>query len=141
MQTTVRPPETQAATGRGLLWLGLALGLLAILAYIAQLSAKILVLPWYMPILGTLGAGLMFFAVVKSRSWVRIGLFVVLALLAAFQWLLVTGITRLPAYTGPVAAGQPFPAFATTLADGTPFTQDDLKGGQNTVLVFYRGHW
>ena len=48
---------------------------------------------------------------------------------------------RLPAYTGPVAAGRPFPAFATIRADGTPFTQSDLEGDQDTVMVFFRGRW
>ena len=48
---------------------------------------------------------------------------------------------RLPAYTGPVAAGQPFPEFATQRADGSPFTQRDLEGDQNNVMVFFRGRW
>jgi len=36
-----------------------------------------------------------------------------------------------------IAAGTPVPDFVLKRADGTPFTQDDLKGGGTTVLVFY----
>ena len=64
---------------------------------------------------------------------------VVLAL-AGFQWTFLF-LVRLPEYTGPVAVGQPFPAFTTQRADGTSFTQRDLAGEQNNVLVFFRGRW
>jgi hypothetical protein len=50
-------------------------------------------------------------------------------------------LSRLPAYTGPVQEGKPFPAFATTWADGRPFTDADLRQSQPTVLVFFRGRW
>jgi peroxiredoxin len=46
-----------------------------------------------------------------------------------------------PAYTGPAQAGQPFPQFTATRADGEPFTEDHLSGRKNTVLVFFRGRW
>ena len=48
--------------------------------------------------------------------------------------------TRLPEYEGPLV-GQPFPAFATVLADGTSFTKQQLPGDKDTVLVFFRGRW
>jgi peroxiredoxin len=48
---------------------------------------------------------------------------------------------RLPPYTGPIAVRRPFPAFDARLADGTPFTQDDLAGNRHAVLVFFRGRW
>jgi peroxiredoxin len=48
---------------------------------------------------------------------------------------------QLPEYSGPVAAGQPFPAFTTRQADGAMFTRDDLKGNRDNVLVFFRGRW
>ena len=50
-------------------------------------------------------------------------------------------MTRLPAYAGPLEIGQPYPAFQTQRADGTPFTQADLRGDKGTVLVFFRGRW
>jgi hypothetical protein len=76
----------------------------------------------------------------RSRSIWRWTAVVIFTLFAAFQWWALLAM-RLPAYTGPVKDGQPFPAFATTLADGSSFTQADLQGDQNTVMVFFRGHW
>ena len=61
-------------------------------------------------------------------------------LLAGAEWAFLLEM-RLPAYTGPVAAGQPFPEFTTQRADGTPFTQHDLEGDQKNVMVFFRGRW
>jgi peroxiredoxin len=49
--------------------------------------------------------------------------------------------SKLPAYTGPVAVGTAMPTFSTTLADGSHFDQDSLRGEQNTVLLFFRGKW
>jgi hypothetical protein len=71
--------------------------------------------------------------------WRFLGLaFVVLLGGAELAFLLST---RLPAYEGPVAQGKLFPDFTTLRADGKSFTQGDLRGGQNNVLVFFRGRW
>ncbi len=61
-------------------------------------------------------------------------------LVAGATWAFLLA-TRLPAYTGPIAVGQPFPVFTTMRADGTVFTQRNLQGGPNSVLVFFRGRW
>jgi hypothetical protein len=103
-------------------------------------AAKILKTNWSAPVLGTLGAALIILALMRSRSIWRWTAAVVFTLLAGFWWLALVAMS-LPPYTGPVKNGDTFPAFATTLADGSPFTQDDLKGDQNTVMVFFRGHW
>jgi hypothetical protein len=133
--TTSRHP------GRSLLLLGmfLAVGVYA-LNMVLMFGAKILRESWYAPILGTLGLALIILALMRSRSIWRWTAVVIFTLFVAFQWWALFAM-RLPAYTGPVKDGQPFPAFATTLADGSAFTQDDLKGDQNTVMVFFRGHW
>jgi hypothetical protein len=132
---------TRQHPGRSLLFLGmfLVVGSYA-LSMVLMLGAKILRESWYAPILGTLGVALIILALMRSRSiwrWIAV---VVFTLFVAFQWWAGFAM-RLPAYTGPVKGGQTFPAFATTLADGSAFTQDDLKGDQNTVMVFFRGHW
>jgi hypothetical protein len=95
--------------------------------------------PWYLPILGTLGTILMVVALARGRSIWRILGVGLLGLLAVGEWFLST--SKLPAYTGPLKAGQPFPAFTTTLADGSPFSESSLKGEYKTVMVFFRGHW
>ena len=132
---------TRQHPGRSLLFLGmfLAIGGYA-LNMVLMFGAKILRESWYAPILGTLGLALIILALMRSRAiwrWIAV---VVFTLFVGFQWWAGFAM-RLPAYTGPVKDGQPFPAFATTLADGSTFTQDDLKGDQNTVMVFFRGHW
>jgi hypothetical protein len=138
---TATTPESavRAKTGRLYFWLGLAAPFIGIGIYAGQLALGVLKLPWYMPVLGTIGLALLVWAVVQKRSAWRIGTLVLVALLASLQWFMAVGL-RLPAYTGPVAAGKPFPAFATVFADGKPFTPDSFQG-KDTALVFFRGHW
>jgi hypothetical protein len=127
--------------GRSLLLFGV---FLAVAGYainmLLMFAAKILITGWYAPLLGTLGLALIILALMRSRSIWRWTAVVIFTLLVGFQWFALVAM-RLPAYTGPVKDGQPFPAFATTLADGSAFTQDDLIGERNTVMVFFRGHW
>jgi len=59
--------------------------------------------------------------------------------LAAGEWYLLLNLANLPAYAGPVEVGKQLPAFETQLADGSRLGPGDLKGKQNTVLVFFRG--
>jgi hypothetical protein len=126
--------------GRLLPALGLAFSALGLLGYVVQLARQHLAAPWYMPALGTLGVVCVAVALWQRRTaWRWLSLVLVL-LVAGAEWTFLLG-TRLPPYTGPVAAGQPFPAFTTTRADGTPFTRRDLEGGQDNVLVFFRGRW
>src|SRR5205807_2396371 len=109
-----------------------------ILGYAAQIAARHLTTPWYLPATAALAVVLLVAALWRKRTVWRVVALVLVVLLAAAEWgFLLT--TRLPPYTGPVAAGQPFPAFTTTRADGTPFTQHDLEGDRNHVLVFFRG--
>ena len=94
-----------------------------------------------MPVLATLGAGFVILSLQRRRTVWR-GLTLVLVLfLAAADWWFLTTYVRLPAYAGPVAAGEPFPEFQAKRADGTTFTRADLKGDRATALVFFHGHW
>jgi hypothetical protein len=134
-KTTARNPA------RSLLLLGMFLAVAGyVLMMLLMFAAKILITPWYAPLLGTLGVALIILAVMRSRSIWRWTALVIFTLFVAFQWYALFAM-RTPAYTGPVKVGQPFPAFATTMADGSAFTQADLQGDQNTVMVFFRGHW
>ena len=134
-QTTARHP------GRSLLLLGVLVAVAGpVLMFLLMFAAKILITPWYAPLLGTLGVALIVLALMRSRSIWRWTALVIFTLLAGFGWWALFAM-GLPAYTGPVKDGQAFPAFATTLADGSAFARDDLKGDQNTVMVFFRGHW
>jgi len=138
--------QTQLATrrkpGRALLWLGILVALSGfVLYFVLVFGLKVLVAPWYSPILATVGVVLVLFSLVRARTFWRWGALVIFTLFAASQWFGMLFALATPAYTGPVKSGQPFPEFATTLADGTTFTQSDLQGDQHTVMVFYRGYW
>jgi hypothetical protein len=127
--------------GRLYLVLGMLLPVAGLAIYAARFRAGALDPPWYVPALATAGAGLVVLALVRSRSVWRWAAAVFFVLFAAAEWAAVLVLLSTPPYTGPAQAGRPFPAFATTLADGSPFTEESLKGGQNTVLVFFRGRW
>src|SRR5207237_9866698 len=63
--STTVPTKT---TGRGYLWLGLAVGILAPFLYVAQLAAKRLTAPWSVAILGTAALCLLLLAVIRGRT-------------------------------------------------------------------------
>lgn len=134
-KTTARHP------GRSLLLLGVLFVVAGpALLFVLMFGVKLLTTPWYAPVLGTVGVALILVALKRSRSIWRWTVAVLFTLFVGAQWWALYAMCT-PAYTGPVKGGQPFPTFASTLADGAAFTQDDLKGDQNTVMVFYRGHW
>jgi hypothetical protein len=138
--TTSQSTEVRQRTGRLYFWIGLAVPFLGLVLYILQFQARILKMPWYLPVFGTAGVALIIFALVRKTNVWRIAGLILACLVAFLEWFFVAGGLSLPAYTGPIAAGSPFPAFSATFADGSPFTQDSFKG-KNTALVFFRGRW
>jgi hypothetical protein len=129
--------------GRVFLLLGLGMSILAVLAYVGQVTLYRLTMPWYLPIGTTLGVVLLVVSLWQRRTIVRLLAFVLLLLLAGAEWMFLLG-TPLPPYSGPIAVGQTIPAFTTSRSDGKSFTQHDLQGDQgdkDSVLVFFRGHW
>jgi hypothetical protein len=141
MTTVITPPSAAGTdTRRRYFWFGLAAPFVGIAIYALQFRAGILKLPWYLPILGTVGVALIVYALLRKRSVWRFAGLTIVAILAFMQWFLVAGGLRLPAYAGPVAAGKAFPAFSATFADGSAFTPESFKG-HNTALVFFRGRW
>jgi hypothetical protein len=137
--TTSTASAPRRSAGRLFLLLGLALAPLAVIAYVVQISMHRLTAPWYVPAAATLGVVLVVVSLWQRRTVWRILALLFVVLLAGAAWMMLLG-EPLPPYTGPVAAGQPFPAFATIRANATPFTQHDLEGEDN-VLVFFRGRW
>lgn len=135
-------PTVERGAGRGFLWAGLALVLLAIGAVFVQFGVlKWMKTPWHVPILLTLGALSLALAVARRRSVVRIVLLVLVVALAGFQWYFLMSLSRLPSYDGPARAGQPIPTFKTKYADGRSFTEKDLQDGKRSIMVFFRGRW
>jgi hypothetical protein len=138
--TTAPAAAPSRRPGRLILVLGIALAVLGVIGYVLQIRAQRLTTPWYMPIAATVGVALLVFSLWQGRSVWRVLALLLVALLAGAEWAFLL-MTRLPPYTGPIAVGKPFPAFSTSRADGTPFTQSHLKGEQTSVLVFFRGRW
>jgi hypothetical protein len=101
---------------------------------------KHLVVPWYLPALCTAGVVLMVLSVIQRPGLWRILGLAVFILLAGFEWFMILA-SKLPEYQGPAKVGAAIPGFAATLADGSPFTDQDLQKGKPTVLLFFRGHW
>jgi FtsH-binding integral membrane protein len=138
--TTSSPAVPQRSPGRLWLLLGLALAALGVAGYAVQLSRHRLTAPWYLPVLATLGVVGVIASVWRARTVGRLLALVLILLFAGAAWAYLLA-TRLPPYTGSVAAGRALPPFATVRADGQPFTPSDLEGGPNSVLVFFRGRW
>jgi len=126
--------------GRRLVWLGWGLLLVGLVVYGVQLLAlKQFVVPWYAPVLGTVGTAAMLIAVLRRWTVLRIVGLVACTLVVAIEWSFLLFMSRAPAYVG-LTAGQQVPAFVASRADGTPFRNEQLAG-QPTVLLFFRGHW
>jgi hypothetical protein len=122
--------------------LGIGVVLLGPILYVAQvLWAKLLWMPWYVPALAAAGVALLLLAVLRRPTAWRIAALVLFGLLAGAEGYFFLGLSKLPAYTGPVSAGTSLPEFHTTRADGSDFGRDSLRGEQHTALVFFRGRW
>jgi hypothetical protein len=131
----------ERASGRAYLWAGIGACLLGLALVFVQFSLKRLFVPWYSPILASVGAIFVLLSVARRRSVVRIVVLLLVAAFAAYQWYFLVSLMKLPDYTGPVQAGKPLPPFQATLADGQPFTDADLHDGSRQVLTFFRGRW
>ena len=130
----------RSARGRVLLLAGAGLPILGIIAYAGQISLGRLTVPWYMPVLASLGVVLVVTSLWKRPTLWRVLALIAVALVAAGEWGLLFAF-RLPRYTGPIVADAAFPGFETSRADGTRFSRSDLVGSRNNVLVFFRGRW
>ncbi len=135
-------PANEPSRGRGLFWLGLLLCLLGPALVAAQFALlKRLDVPWYCPALASLGALMLLLSTAKRPTIPRVLFLVFTTAFAGFQWYALTTMMKLPEYQGPIAAGKAIPAFASTFADGKPFSEADLRDGSRRMMVFFRGKW
>jgi hypothetical protein len=121
-------------------FIGVLLFIAAPVAYAIQISLHRLSMPWYIPILWTVGVLLMALSVLQRRGIVRSALLVVFVLVCGFGWAALLG-TKTPEYTGPAEAGQKLPEFAASFANGAALTNKDFEKGTPSVLLFFRGRW
>jgi hypothetical protein len=126
---------------RPLYLIGVVLFFVGPLIYYIQFRLRHLGVPWYAPVLATLGVVFLVVSVIQHGGVLRIAGLVLLTLLCGLEWFVLLVGSKTPLYTGPAAAGRPVPAFVTTLADGKPFSSKDLEKGTPTVLLFFRGRW
>ncbi len=141
MGTTSLPLAPPKAGGRLLLWMGLLAAVLGIVAYQVQMTAAKLTTPWYVPALASVGTALILLSLLRRRTAWRVVALLFVGFIAAGEWWFLLSFARLPADTGRIAVKQQLPEFTAFRTDGTEFTRDSLKGEQDTVLVFFRGHW
>ncbi len=134
-------PPGMKSRGRLLFWAGIGLFVLGVASAIAQYALKQLIVPWYAPVLATVGVGFLLVSCRQRPTVVRFAGLGLVAVACAFEWYVLLVATRMPPYTGPAQVGYPVPTFAALRADGSPFTDADLKHGPPTALVFYRGRF
>ena len=134
-------PIVDKTSGRGYLWAGIGLALVAIILVAVQFGLKQLIVPWYFPAVTTLGAVLLLCSVARRVTVVRILALGLIGAMAGCEWYFLTSLAKLPEYHGPAQAGKTLPSFATTLADGQAFSDQDLRDGTRRVLTFFRGRW
>lgn len=122
--------------------LGLALPFIGLVIYgVILFVFKQYTTPWYLPILATLGLYLVFLSVLQSRSLWRFLALGFSGFMTVFLWYGLVFMTKLPIYDGPLRVGEVMPSFNVFRADGSLFTQSNLVGDKNTVLIFFRGRW
>ena len=132
---------TNASSGRSFFWLGIALCFLGMILVAVQYSAGSLIVPWYSPIMATVGAGLLLSSFVRRKSTVRFIVLGLIGVLTVLQWYFLLSLSKLPVYAGAARAGERMPSFRATRADGQSFTEEDLSRGMPTVLTLFRGRW
>jgi hypothetical protein len=109
--------------------------------FFIQFALKRLFVPWYAPVLATVGVALLLLSLARRRTVPRVVALVLVACLAGLEWYFLVSMVKLPAYTGPAQAGRQLPPFRAVFADGRPFTDADLRDGSRHALVFFRGRW
>lgn len=134
-------PANQRSRGLVYFWAGIGACLLGLILVFVQFGLKYLFVPWYSPVLATLGAVLLFFSVTGRRSLPRLVALVLVAAFAGLQWYFLTSMVKLPDYAGPAQPGKQLPSFRASFADGSSFTQADLSDGSRRVMTFFRGRW
>jgi len=135
------PAATERSRGRPYVWAGVGACVLGVVLAVVQFSLKFLFVPWYSPVLATLGAFLILGALASRRSIPRVIALVLVAAFAGFQWYVFVALMKLPAYAGPAQAGRQLPAFSASLADGRSFTDAHFRDGSKRVMTFFRGRW
>src|SRR5437870_1750326 len=96
-----------AARRRPWFILGVLLFVVGPALYIVQFNLKHLgFMPWYVPLLATLGVAVMVLSVAQRRGILRTVGLALFTLLCAAEWLVLLVVAKTPVYTGPVRPGE-----------------------------------
>src|SRR5262245_17276925 len=79
-------PANNRSRGRAYFWAGIGACLLGLGLVVAQFSLKPLGVPWYAPILATLGVALLIVALIRRRTVSRVIALVLVTALAGYEW-------------------------------------------------------
>ena len=120
--------------------MGMFLVLVGWCFYVWRFSQANLVLPYYLPVIVTVGFGVMVRGFLQKRSILRVLGLILALLMTLVAWMIIFGLS-LPKYDGPATVGATAPAFEAQLAMGGDFQASNLKDGKNRIIVFYRGIW
>ncbi len=139
------PSEPVATSAPPRRWPLFLLGVLLFVAgpavYFVQFRLNHLKMAWYAPVLASAGVLFMAVSVWQRRGvWRSVGL-ALFVVVCGFEWFMALVVFKAPPYTGPAQTGCEVPTFATTRANGEPFTSKYLQDGKPTILLFFRGRW
>jgi hypothetical protein len=134
-------PANKRSRGRAYFWAGIGACLLGLGLVFVQFSLKHLFVPWYSPVMATIGAVLLLLSVARRRNIPRVVVLVLVTAFTAFQWYFLASMMKLPDFAGPAQAGKQLSPFRAAYADGRSFREADLQDGSRRVMVFFRGRW
>ncbi len=134
-------PSIDRSRGRAIFWAGIGACLLGLALVVVQFGLKLVFVPWYSPILATVGAVFLLLSVASRRSAARVAALVLVTAFAGLQWYFLVSMIKLPDYKGPAQPGRGLPPFQAMFANGRSFTDADLADGSRRVMTFFRGRW
>lgn len=134
-------PSINRSRGRLIFWAGIGACLLGLVLAVVQFGLKIVFVPWYSPILATVGAVLLLLSIASRRSVARVVALLLVTAFAGLQWYFLVSMMKLPEYKGPAQPGKRLPSFQAMFANGRSFTEADLADGSRRVMTFFRGRW
>ena len=143
MSSDESPPSGSVSRRRHwpLFLAGILLFLIGPPVYFVEFRLRHLGVPWYVPLLASAGVVLMAASIWRRRGIIRTLVLALFTIACGLEWFLLAVGTKSPPYNGPAQPGRAVPEFAAKLADGTPFTEQDLQQGRSAVLLFFRGRW
>ena len=109
MQDIQSRPVPISAPPRRMPWyfIGILLFLIGPAIYILQFRMRQLVVPWYAPVLASIGVLCLIASVMRRRGILRVVGLVLLTVVCGLEWFFLLVVAKSPAYEGPAQVGAP----------------------------------